>query len=192
MSIYSLDLNTPPDLIKWIEETVSTIPKEEATVHSPASKGKKVIAKNVRSCVTQACNMQDCWIVGFFDSYIRRFNQVYYHYDISHLRDTVQLITYDKDDHYNWHVDGTTHLQPQFKGDRDLVRKISFSFLCNDDYEGGDLEFTINHQHDNTYTVPKKKGRLIVFPSDTRHRVKPVTKGQRRSIVGWMVGPPWK
>ncbi len=191
MSIYSLDLDTPPDLIKYIEESVSTIPKEIAQVHSHKAKSKQVTKKDVRSCITQVCNMNECWIPGFFDSYIRRFNQVYYHYDISHLRDSVQYITYDKDDHYDWHVDETTHLQPQFKGDRDLVRKISFSFLCNDDYEGGDLEFW-NKQDGSTYTVPKKRSRLIVFPSSTRHRVKPVTNGQRRSIVGWMVGPPWK
>ena len=192
MSIYSTDLNTPPDLIKYIEQTVADIPKEQATVHKRFDdETKKVTNTDIRSCYVQACNFNENWIPCFFDSYIRRFNQVYYHYDISHLRDSVQYITYDKDDHYDWHVDETTHLQPQFKGDRDLVRKISFSFLCNDDYEGGDLEFW-NKQDGSTYTVPKKQSRLIVFPSSTRHRVKPVTDGQRRSIVGWMVGPPWK
>ena len=41
----------------------------------------------------------DTWVLWFIH---RRFNQVYYHYDISHLRDSVQYITYDKDDHYDY------------------------------------------------------------------------------------------
>ena len=57
--IYSLDLDTPPDLIKYIEETVSTIPKEIAQVHSHRAKSKQVTKKDVRSCITQVCNMNE-------------------------------------------------------------------------------------------------------------------------------------
>jgi predicted 2-oxoglutarate/Fe(II)-dependent dioxygenase YbiX len=37
-----------------------------------------------------------------------------------------------------------------------------------------------------------KKGSLIVFPSDMWHRVLPVTKGVRISLVGWCYGYPFK
>jgi PKHD-type hydroxylase len=36
-----------------------------------------------------------------------------------------------------------------------------------------------------------KTGSVIVFPSDTEHRVTPVTKGIRYSLVAWFLGPPY-
>ena len=36
-----------------------------------------------------------------------------------------------------------------------------------------------------------KKGSMIVFPSFIRHRVKPVTKGTRHSLVLWHIGYPF-
>ena len=42
------------------------------------------------------------------------------------------------------------------------------------------------------YFAPKQKGTLIVFDSRTKHRVRTVKTGLRKSIVGWVVGPRWK
>jgi len=36
------------------------------------------------------------------------------------------------------------------------------------------------------------KGSIIVFPSFLWHRVKPVTKGTRYSLVVWNLGYPFK
>ena len=36
------------------------------------------------------------------------------------------------------------------------------------------------------------KGSIIVFPSFVWHRVKPVTKGTRYSLVIWNLGYPFK
>jgi len=38
----------------------------------------------------------------------------------------------------------------------------------------------------------KEKGSALFFPSFTYHRVKPVTKGIRRSLVIWLRGPKWQ
>ena len=69
--------------------------------------------------------------------------------------------------------------------------------LCLNDateYEGGEFEFDFK---DKTKTDPivceqiKKKGSIIVFPSFVWHRVKPVTKGTRYSLVAWNLGKPF-
>ncbi|MFT7073376.1 MAG: PKHD-type hydroxylase [Patiriisocius sp.] len=57
------------------------------------------------------------------------------------------------------------------------------------DYEGGDLRFMINKEIVN---APKEKGTIIIFPSFIMHRVTPITKGTRQSIVGWVSGPPYR
>ena len=36
------------------------------------------------------------------------------------------------------------------------------------------------------------KGSICVFPSFTHHRVSPVTKGKRLSLVQWNLGPEWR
>jgi PKHD-type hydroxylase len=56
-----------------------------------------------------------------------------------------------------------------------------------DEYEGGELEF-LNFEQ----PIPKDIGSLIVFPSYLVHRVNPVTRGLRRSMVSWISGPPFR
>ena len=40
--------------------------------------------------------------------------------------------------------------------------------------------------------LPKEQGKLILFPSYVLHEVKPVTKGERYSLVAWITGPQFK
>jgi predicted 2-oxoglutarate/Fe(II)-dependent dioxygenase YbiX len=36
------------------------------------------------------------------------------------------------------------------------------------------------------------KGSIVVFPSHVWHRVKPITSGERKSLVIWNLGKPFK
>jgi len=40
--------------------------------------------------------------------------------------------------------------------------------------------------------MKKEQGTLILFPSYTLHEVKPVTKGERNSLVSWVTGKQFK
>lgn len=82
--------------------------------------------------------------------------------------------------HYTWHIDTSV------RGGQKHVRKLSFSAGLNDNYEGGELEFRMGP---NTVQYKLKKGQIIVFPSFILHRVAPVTKGVRKTLVGWSRGP---
>jgi len=74
------------------------------------------------------------------------------------------------------------------------VRKISFTILLNDEFEGGEFELEAGSpaNPERIHTVDLKKGDAILFPSYTWHRVQPVTKGTRHSLVGWVRGPQWR
>ena len=74
------------------------------------------------------------------------------------------------------------------------VRKISVSAILNEDYEGGELQFKTLTPMGKVQiaTVKGNKGDVIVFPSYINHRVTPVTKGTRYSVVAWYGGPPFK
>jgi PKHD-type hydroxylase len=71
--------------------------------------------------------------------------------------------------------------------------KLSVSLQLSDEseYEGGELQF-LNTGQNSMYTAPKERGTIIIFDSRVKHRVRPIKKGARKSLVAWMVGPRWK
>jgi PKHD-type hydroxylase len=89
---------------------------------------------------------------------------------------------YDVNGKYEAHVD-------TFHNHSDETRKLTALAILNDDFEGG--KFYIINGHEKIYP-PQQKGDIIVFPAFMVHGVEPVTKGQRFSVVTWMVGPYFK
>jgi PKHD-type hydroxylase len=69
-----------------------------------------------------------------------------------------------------------------------LNRKISFTIQMSDpsEYEGGEL---IIEPLNEVIESKKTKGSITFFESTERHQVKPVTKGVRYALVGWVSGP---
>jgi PKHD-type hydroxylase len=114
-----------------------------------------------------------------------------------------QITQYKVNQFYNWHADGNSDRFAMYTkehvGDNVLmlgnVRKLSMTILLNDDYEGGKLQFkSFGPKHQSKINIPPitKKGSVVVFPSSLVHRVIPVTKGVRYSVVVWFLGPPFK
>ena len=107
-------------------------------------------------------------------------------YNLTNLED-VQYTVYDVDEYYNWHTDSNTLPTP-------TIRKLSFSIGLNDpsEYEGGELDIEIhgpNIKGKRFETIVLEKNEMICFKSSLWHRVRPVTKGVRKSLVGWVRGP---
>ena len=88
---------------------------------------------------------------------------------------------------YGWHRD--IHDNPYPNG---LVRKVSFSTILNDNFKGGEFDIETKNPIDKKRydTFDNKKHNTIIFPSHMWHRVRPVKSGIRKSIVGWVLGPP--
>lgn len=106
-------------------------------------------------------------------------NRQAWKFDITHSNQCDYLI-YDVEGHYHAHTDTT--IIPSEKE----CRKLTILTFLNDDFEGGRLFLQIGH--DKIYP-PQSAGTVIVFPSFILHGVEPVTKGIRRSVVTWLVGP---
>ena len=148
------------------------------------------------------------WIAGFLWHYIERANRENFLYDLRCIDgESMQYTQYDVGQFYTWHTDSdlASHYKPVTVGNRgidvandfintnaELVRKLSFVFQLSDpsEYEGGQLQLL--DEEGKSYVAPAKRGAMILFDSRTKHRVLKVTKGTRRSIVGWVVGPRWK
>lgn len=100
-------------------------------------------------------------------------------FDVTHANQC-DYLKYDVEGHYLAHVD--TFINPHEKD----CRKLTVLVFLNDDFEGGRL--FIQNGHEKIYP-PQAPGTCVVFPSFMLHGVEPVTKGVRRSVVTWLVGP---
>lgn len=123
------------------------------------------------------------WIFARMTDLINNMNEQYFGFDLHALEQGLQFTHYvAPDEHYTWHVD---------RGRQSGVRKLSVSIQLSDpeEYEGGELELSFGPE---PITMQKQKGMAVLFPSYTMHRVKPVTKGERFSLVAWVSGPPFK
>jgi PKHD-type hydroxylase len=111
-------------------------------------------------------------------------NRLFFNVDIFGVEPNIQLARYDASDqgHYTWHTD--------FAGVRPL-RKISVSVQLSapGDYDGGDLELFYGIQ---PQPLAKDRGAFLAFPSFMLHRVAPVTRGTRWSLVAWILGNRWR
>jgi predicted 2-oxoglutarate/Fe(II)-dependent dioxygenase YbiX len=111
-------------------------------------------------------------------------NRLFFCVDIAGVETNVQLARYDSSNlgFYDWHTD--------FAGVRPL-RKISISIQLSrpEDYDGGDLELMYGIQPQK---LEKTRGAFIAFPSFMLHRVTPVTRGTRWSLVAWILGNRWR
>lgn len=110
-----------------------------------------------------------------------------------------QFTIYEPGQFYDWHCDSKP--EPYKEGNsKGLIRKLSVTVTLSDpsEYEGGELEFDLRDRdpreprniHTCTQILPK--GSLVVFPSFVWHRVRPVTRGRRLSLVIWNLGHPYK
>ena len=122
-----------------------------------------------------------------FANVVAEVNRKFFHLDLTGFHEAMQLGLYREEDngHYDWHVDGTAL-------DNTVPRKLSIVMLLSDpsEFEGG--EFQIKTTTDVAETLEMKKGRAWFFPSYMLHRVAPVTKGVRKSLVLWVGGPQFR
>ncbi|MBT8063522.1 MAG: 2OG-Fe(II) oxygenase [Gammaproteobacteria bacterium] len=108
-----------------------------------------------------------------------------YRFDLGGWGTGCQIARYSSEvqGHYDWHIDLGTG--------RFSRRKISLSvqLTAPSAYDGGNLEF---HMSGLDKEKMRQQGTLIAFPSYLEHRVTPVTRGERFSLVVWMDGPPYR
>jgi hypothetical protein len=94
-----------------------------------------------------------------------------------------EYLYYDKKGHFSPHID------TNFAEFNDQMRKLTIIAFLNKDYEGGKLWIQVGS---NKLYPDTSQGNVIIFPSFFLHGVEPITKGIRRSIVCWLVGPNFK
>jgi len=131
-----------------------------------------------------ANNADTVWFYDKMAFIARKVNSIFYRFDLYGFMEDMQYTVYGSGgDHYDWHIDaGASTACP---------RKLSMSLQLSDpaDYEGGTLEFMSGK---DAVAAQRDRGLLVAFPAYKLHRVTPVTKGVRKSIVVWTTGPQFR
>jgi len=111
-------------------------------------------------------------------------NGNHFGFDGMSLTEYAQYTEYPEGGFYDWHVDNDVNMVHE-----PPVRKISMTLLLSpeNEFEGGDLELMAGGK-----VAKIKQGQAVFFASFIRHRVAPVIRGTRKSLVMWFGGTPFK
>jgi len=164
--------------------------------------GHGYLDRENRSCeATYIDLLNESWLKDMLWHYVSISNLNNFNFDLTTL-EPPQLSVYraETNGHFAWHKDffwDDVHRKNEL-----YHRKLSISIQLSDanDYEGGDFEIDLGYDnrenHIDRYPGMKEqlrqKGTIIIFPSFIRHRVTPVTKGVRKSLVVWVDGPRFR
>ena len=145
------------------------------------------INKKIRITDIAWCNEQ--WLFDIAWQYVNVANKnSNWNFQIDSC-ESMQITRYRKGGHYKFHPDGNgfTKEISNNKFTNGKTRKLSMTIVLSEDYEGGEFEFFGDNQ-----LIKEKIGTVIVFPSYIVHKVRPVTKGTRYSLVVWFCGEPFR
>lgn len=140
------------------------------------------VVKSYRDSSVRWISLEDdsFWIFDKIEKAILEANNLY-KMILTHLEDDIQFTSYksESQQHYDWHLD--------VGGGNSSKRKLSciVQLSSREEYDGGD--FLIKRSKEEEI-LPSGKGDCILFPSYILHKVTPVTRGERLSLVTWSGG----
>jgi PKHD-type hydroxylase len=116
---------------------------------------------------------------------VANVNAHHWRFELSGIFEQMQLAKYEAANNaiYDWHQDFGASISS---------RKLSLTLQLSDaeSYAGGDLQ--IFKAAGEVLNAPRVRGTVIIFPAYQLHRVTPVTKGVRHSLVAWIGGPAFR
>lgn len=178
---------------KIIEEGYSNNPDIALTGSTGYTRSKKEIEQTKEIRNSNISWIDDWWVKKELEPYVKRANEMAgWNFNFT-KSEASQFTIYEPGEYYDWHRDAQNY--PYTQGEqKGLIRKLSVTVsLSNpEDYEGGFLEFARENDFNKKYFHKVReilpRGSICVFPSYTWHRVSPVTKGKRLSLVQWNLG----
>ena len=181
---------------QWEAAAIDT---KKGTTDEERKKGRKPeMGVDKKTRITDIAWTNDQWVYDTIWPFMMQANaEAGWKYEIKYAESS-QITRYKKGGFYNFHRDGagchmSKYNNPTNAFMHDHVRKLSMTVLLNESFEGGDFEFTSYSKEKCEVTpVEMNQGDIIVFPSFMEHRVAPITKGIRYSLVTWFLGPPFK
>lgn len=181
-----LDKETHYKLYKWIKNDLFYEPakivgtKNKQQVHQQIRKVSQCYINNNLNLTSEKSQTSIFWynfmtnrFLFFLKEFFDRTNMPIQQIDTDF---EITILKYEKTDHYIHHID--YH--------KTTPRHMSFSYILNDDFEGGDFEFHL--ANNEVMKIKAEANSCIMFPSNFMfpHKVTEIKNGVRYVIVGWM------
>lgn len=169
------------DIERLMQQTVSTDTEQATVLDDNDEGGKKDLGIRDTLWYPQSDELRlhlENAISGCYFKFVQpRYQCTFKKYE------PAQFLGYNPGGHYRKHNDGESFNYETRQWQKCMDRDISFLFYLNEEYGGGELEFT-----DLGLTIKPKRGMMIAFPSykDFAHKVHPVTWGHRYCLVSWI------
>jgi PKHD-type hydroxylase len=172
-----------PAQLDGLEQYCDSLPLEPAQLTGESNGG---IRTTQVAWVYRTPQTEDLYLR--MEAAVLRLNGDLFHFELTGLT-TMQYAVYRQPDagYFDWHND-----YGRYRGDPGQEpRKITLSLQLSDgaSYEGCDLEVRAAHPLD---IAPRERGTLMAFRANALHRVTPVTRGVRKSLVIWAAGPEFR
>jgi PKHD-type hydroxylase len=183
---YIVETTTPiftPTQCKMIIEAGREEPKQNAGVgNDKGDGGHGVDTKTRTSHISWIPFKKMPEMYKDIENIMKTTNGNHFGFDGMQITEMAQYTEYPEGGFYDWHIDSDTNFKHE-----PTVRKISMTLLISpeNEFEGGDLELMKEGK-----IAKLKQGQAIFFASFIRHRVTPVTRGNRKSLVMWFGGTP--
>ena len=174
-----------PEQCKMIIQAGRAEPRNDAGVgNEKGTKGGHVDTNTRTSHISWIPFSKMADMYKDIDKIMQATNRNHFGFDGMTINEMAQYTEYPEGGFYEWHVDNDVNMQHE-----PPVRKISMTLLLSpeSEFEGGDLELMSEGK-----VAKIKQGHAVFFASFIRHRVKPVTRGRRQSLVMWFGGTPFK
>ena len=174
-----------PEQCKMVIEAGKSEPKQEGKIGSGGEAKDEVIDTKTRTSHISWIpfkKMKDMY--KDIEKIMKATNGNHFGFDGMAITEMAQYTEYPEGGFYEWHVDNDVNMSHE-----PPVRKISMTCLLSpeSEFEGGDLELTKPGNF-----IKLKQGQAAFFASFINHRVTPVIRGNRKSLVMWFGGPPFK
>ena len=172
-----------PDQCRQIIECGRRQPPQKAQVGMNKPEGGVDTKKRVTTISWIPFKEMEAMYVDL-NKFIQKANENHFGFGDIRITENAQFTEYPEGGFYDWHMDCDINMQHE-----PPVRKISMTLLLNDpsEFEGGHLEL----MSPGTFGE-LKQGHAICFASFINHRVQPVTRGIRQSLVVWFGGKPFR
>ena len=174
-------LFTPEQCQKIIQAGRSE-PKQNASIGLATKKGGVIDTNTRTSHISWIPFSKMKEMYADIEKIMKKTNGNHFGFDSMQITEMAQYTEYPSGGFYDWHMDSDLQFSHE-----PTVRKISMTCLLSheSEFEGGELQI-----EKDVNKVKLVQGQAVFFASFIRHRVAPVTRGIRKSLVMWFGGPP--
>jgi PKHD-type hydroxylase len=187
----------PPELCRLIRALGDDLTTIKATVGDDAQDAQTIRRRLDEGVRRTAVGFWDetHWLNGLLMHYAMLGNREQWDFELS-LMAGVQYAIYDQNSFYTWHTDELEMpygpLSPAHWVRLNRKLSVAVQLTDPDAYTGGDLQLKDRLGNPMAIEGVRELGTVVVFPANIAHTVTPVTSGVRNSLVGWVLGQPFR